>query len=323
MNKKERLKIEFRTLLFLSISFVLGIIVCIIYLNIRNSEATTLSTSGPINFVFSIALSTASIILAINAIQLGRYSEKAMVDRSDESIKLQNEVFKLTTEALRRIESSTGVTEKRIEDIISGRVGDISHNIAGIIEDTSNKQINKSEIEEEIKKSIMSEIQKIPRINSISDEELKKREERRLKRKEQEEYYIKFQQTVLIYISNLHTLNAKKIGHGHFQGENEDLFDGIFSKNNILIGISVISGKVHAEQTYLSYINALSRAKLKNVVQKMLIIFISASNEEVNRVQELKETFKEDISDSIYIVNRESSTEENFFEELTSLINRV
>ena len=112
------------------LSFSLGLISALLLKNAGTTQASTFTTTELVGFVLSVIVSGASMVLAVAAIALGRASEQAVVTRSDESIRLQNEVFTKTTEALQRIEASTGVTEKRIEDIIAGRVGDISHQIA-------------------------------------------------------------------------------------------------------------------------------------------------------------------------------------------------
>lgn len=93
--------------------YVLGLATHLLARNFFSGQSLTFSTPELINFVLSVLLSGASIFLAITAIALGRFSEQAIINRSDESIRLQNEVFQKTTEALQRIESSTGVTEKR------------------------------------------------------------------------------------------------------------------------------------------------------------------------------------------------------------------
>ena len=114
----------------LIISFLLGATVAILISNARVGTSTYFSTTELIGFALTVILSGAATVLAIAAIALGKSSEQAVIKRSDESIRLQNEVFVRTNEALQRIGTSTGVTERRIEDIISGRAGDISQWVA-------------------------------------------------------------------------------------------------------------------------------------------------------------------------------------------------
>lgn len=112
-----------------AVAFTIGILTTLLLLRIIQPLPEFFSASSLIVFIFGIALSAAAIVLSVAAISLGKASEQAMIERSDESIRLQNEVFARTTDALQRIKSSTGVTEKRIEDIISGRAGAISDRI--------------------------------------------------------------------------------------------------------------------------------------------------------------------------------------------------
>lgn len=114
--------ISYKQIFTVVFSFILGIAVILIIQNYIKSEIISFSTIDIINFLFSIALSSVSIFLAIVAIMLSRSSEKAVIERSDESIRLQNEIYLKTIDTLERIELSTGITEKRIDDIVSGRV---------------------------------------------------------------------------------------------------------------------------------------------------------------------------------------------------------
>ncbi len=91
----------------LLIAYLLGLATHLLARNFFSGQPLTFSTPELINFVLSVLLSGASIFLAIAAIALGRFSEQAIIDRSDESIRLQNAVFQKTTDALQRIESST------------------------------------------------------------------------------------------------------------------------------------------------------------------------------------------------------------------------
>ena len=111
--------ISYKQILTIITSFILGIAVILILQNAFRSELITLSTLDIISFLFSIALSSVSIFLALTAIMLSRSSEKAVLERSDDSIRLQNETYMKTIEALKKIELSTGFTEKRMDDIFT------------------------------------------------------------------------------------------------------------------------------------------------------------------------------------------------------------
>lgn len=159
-QKDKTFSISFSLLGGLIIAFLLGFAAHAIGQNVGSTDTLTFSTPELINFVLSVLLSGASIFLAVAAIALGKFSEQAMIQRSDESIRLQNEVFQKTTEALQRIESSTGVTEKRIEDIISGRVGDISQKIAQIASQKQGSEggVKPKEIEDMVRLSLMESL---------------------------------------------------------------------------------------------------------------------------------------------------------------------
>src|ERR1044071_904340 len=95
-------QISYWTLGTHTFTFLLGIIIAFMAQNLLQSETITFSTTSLISFLFGIALSAASTILAIAAISLGKASERVMIERSDASIRLQNEVFLKTTQALAR-----------------------------------------------------------------------------------------------------------------------------------------------------------------------------------------------------------------------------
>ncbi|WP_340004434.1 hypothetical protein MHH52_21885 [Paenibacillus sp. FSL K6-0276] len=263
--------ISYKSLIIGGISFLLGIICLIIIQNI-NSEEVVLGTTEIINFVFSVALSTASIILAITAIYLGKSSEKVMVNRSDDSIRLQNEVFRLTTEALNRIQSSTGVTEKRIEDIISGRVGDISTKLAGVINDNKLSDKDKEMLEQEIKASLLSEVASSG--SSIYTEETEAELLRKRRHKEDRQRYELRQQSILLGLSNNKNFQIVKHGHGSYTGTENELFDGVFSYNENKYGISVIEQNESFRNTISNAIPAYVRAMITSETFKYMFIVL-------------------------------------------------
>lgn len=95
-----------------------GAIIGAIFANVDFLPDAQMTAVEIIQFSLGVVLAGATAALAIVAISLGQYSERAMVLRSDESIRLQNEVFQKSIEALSRIESSTDTTGRRIEDIM-------------------------------------------------------------------------------------------------------------------------------------------------------------------------------------------------------------
>ena len=108
------------------VTFVLGFILGLIAVNFLSDNQMRCSTASIGSFVCTGAVGAAAIILAGITIVLSRSAEDALVKRSDEGIRLQNEVFVRTSEVLSKIQASTGVTEKRLEDIISGRTAVIA-----------------------------------------------------------------------------------------------------------------------------------------------------------------------------------------------------
>jgi len=229
-SKKQSYKISYATLSIILLSFLGGVITTFVVRNATASETITFSTTSLVSFLFGIALSAASTVLAIVAIALGKSSEQVMIERSDRSIRVQNEVFIRTTEVLSRIESSTGVTEKRIEDIISGRAGAISHRIAErLVEDRSISPRSRQSIEEEIKQSFLNEF-------SVPDTEIM--EEARRKRAEARDQYHKFQNSVLLTIANTPSIEVLKIGSGSYGKTGEELVDGLFKVNEVNVAAS-------------------------------------------------------------------------------------
>src|SRR5581483_10511264 len=103
---QSRIGISYQTAAACAISFLVGVVAALLVKNALSSEQITFSTPSLLGFLFGVALSAASIVLAIAAIALGKISEHSIIRRSDESIRLQNEVFVRTTDALARIESS-------------------------------------------------------------------------------------------------------------------------------------------------------------------------------------------------------------------------
>lgn len=232
--------VSFRLLGLLVLAFLLGCASYGLVQNVVSEEPLSFSTTSLIGFVLTVLLSGSSIVLAIAAITLGKFSEQAMMMRSDESIRLQNEVFQKTTDALQRIESSTGVTEKRIEDIISGRVVDLSEKIANIAsgKKEAKGQLKPSELQELIKESLLEGLKEegMIRPRRFDPGEMAKATEREAKEREEERksmtLYRERHMELLRAFSARDGLMALKMEHGTTSGEGEDLFDGIFARND-------------------------------------------------------------------------------------------
>ncbi|MBC8029755.1 MAG: hypothetical protein H7Z16_06555 [Pyrinomonadaceae bacterium] len=301
-------------------SFIAGVVAALILRNILSSESIVFSTTSLISFLFGIALSAASIVLAVVAIALGKSSERVMIDRSDQSITLQNEVFIKTTEALGRIESSTGVTEKRIEDIISGRAGAISHRIADRLAESKGTATPKSRksIEEEVKQSLIEE---------FSVERRKKYEaevaEKEKVRQQALEKYTAFRDAVLQNISKEPSVMVLKLEPGKFDSEGNDLVDGVFEIREQKIAVDVISTALIVEDYFTFYfpkhLTDLSKEIAKGTFTKCYLVFDDAIDDSDFRkvLDEFRAIMRTDISARMPVVTGDvESVSKMIIEEL-------
>lgn len=250
--------------------------------NISDAEKLAFSTTELIGFILSVVLSAASIVLAIAAIWLGKVSELSVIRRSDESIRLQNEVFVRTTEALQRIEASTGVTEKRIEDIIQGRVGDISHKIAELASGRTGLMKDKESIEEEIRRSILEGV----RSDNKSEFE-GQRQERAVLAEQRRTRYKTFHKAMLTAFANNKNFVVKKIGDGSYQGSGDEIFDVVVEMGELHIGASALSKQVVSEDNS-SYLTTVAR-ELVSKTFSHAFIFVDTNPGEQPTVQKLVE----------------------------------
>jgi hypothetical protein len=285
--------------------FVLGIVATLIFQNLSTGEKLTFSTASLVSFLFGIALSAASIVLAISAITLGKVSERIMIERSDESIRLQNEVFIKTTEAFQRIESSTGVTEKRIEDIIAGRAGDISHKIAGKIAEERVGRRDPRELEQEIRESLLSELSQTKQ--SASPEQRKKNTEQQ---EQAHKEYKKFQNKVLLSLADSKLTQSEKIGDGHFTAKGDDLVDGVFRVGRERIAVCTFSGAPVLSATYQdafwTFLLDIASEIKNGTFTKTILAFDNSLSENDNftpALNKLRQVIQKDISDSIIVVD--------------------
>lgn len=192
------------TIVTIVIAFCVGIFSTLLFLSFLGEGQVTLSTTSIISFIFTVALGSASIILALIAINISRKAEDVIILRSDEGIRLQNEVFVRTTEVLSKIMASTGVTEKRIEDMISGRTMVIAKEVVEKSlperEAIVTKEIAKK-ITSDIASSLTSEL--IPLISSPPSRAEKILKLKETKQKKQTEVYEKWKEFRTSVIDNL------------------------------------------------------------------------------------------------------------------------
>lgn len=295
--------VSYKQIGLLILVFTLGIISALLLANAQTGTSTTFTTTELIGFVLSVILSGASIVLAVSAIALGKTSEQAVIRRSDESIRLQTEVFVKTNEALLRIEASTGVTEKRIEDIISGRAGDLSRQIAEIATDEGKiGYFDIDKLEERIRTSIAK---------TISREETVEDRERHQKYREQlmkeRETYNRHHNELMYAFANLPETTVEKLGHGTpsecLEGGIEG-YDGVFVKNGKRIAISTFrSMKDRQYRDIGDTINQLASPLEKQKIDKLFLVLFdkSAEDEPVNRANHALSMLKEEFSKKITI----------------------
>lgn len=285
MNESNQWTISYKQLGVVIASFSLGLIVTLLISNSQTGTQSNFTTTELIGFVLSVILSGASIVLAIAAIALGKVSEQSVIERSDESIRLQNEVFVKTTEALQRIEASTGVTEKRIEDIISGRVGDISHQVAEIASRHS-KQSPKAtkELEEAIRQSLMQEIRR-----ESNDERKAQRLIEREEAEKKEKLYNETHDKILLSVGNLDGVKINKVGHGTIGEDGENAFDGLFEKDGILFAISTFRPNINA-LTLQAFLSAVAEESNNRNISKIFFVIFQDDESDLGVKEKLEAT---------------------------------
>jgi len=245
--------------------------------------------------------------------------------RSDESIRLQNEVFVRTTDALQRIESSTGVTEKRIEDIISGRVGDLSHQIAEIASEGGIRGASKyKELEEAIRETITQSIKQEPSDAKARISERKKfLDRRREKRMQLEVEYKAIHEELMVALSNRDDLKiAKAPQHADMDGKGLEFFDAVFRKDDINIGVNTFraeTNKLTLQATMLSVANEI-REKTIDVYLGVLFDGESSLVEELNKT---KEAMSNEYSSKIFITKVEKDSIDEFIQSLNFSNNSI
>lgn len=290
--------ITYKLIILIVVSFVLGIITVLVVENYFLSEKIEFSTLGLLGFVFSIIFAGSSIVLAITAINLGRSSEKAMIERSEKSIELQNEVYIKTTEALQKIESSTGVTEKRIEDIISGRVGDIA---SRLVDDNIVTRKDKNKLERELRRSLSIE---------LTEEEKKEREEKKKHGKEAAKQYNKFKEDTLLYLTNLDNSKTLRVADGAYGKEGVELLDGLFEINNNKVGVCAFYSDPIYTDLFGSeadeFLNNLATEIAKNTFDRVFLAFneLSEMTDKFNKeIEKIKSLYKQEIADKIILIS--------------------
>jgi hypothetical protein len=269
--------VSLRILGGLAVAFLLGIAAYGLAQNVAAGASITLTTTELVNFVLAVLLSGASIFLAMTAIELGRFSEHAIVERSDQSIRLQNEVFQKTTDALQRIESSTGVTEKRIEDIISGRVGDLSQKIAKIATEhqEGEQKLGSQEVADLVKRSIYQTlIEEGAFTGRSSIEQETRRADAEARRAAQKAEFDAMTTRLLQALSARDDLAAMKMGRGNPDSQGDDMYDGIYmSKDGRRLGVIDFVNRHNPDFIRKAITAALLDLKSGNVTDLWIVIY--------------------------------------------------
>jgi hypothetical protein len=293
MSNNKEWTISYRQLGVIIFAFSLGIIAALLISNSQTPSTTSFTTTELIGFVLSVILSGASIVLAISAIALGKSSEQSVIERSDESIRLQNEVFVRTTEALQRIEASTGVTEKRIEDIITGRVGDISQKIAGLAsEGQLGTRQSKKDLEDDIKSTLMNAIKGSQQQTQYDDYE------KRIKQREiSDNRYEENHKNLMEFIKSIPDLIVGKIGHGGPSKKGDDQVDGIFSINSERIGVSTFRSSADEEVLEEYFRGAADQIESGNF-SRIVVFAFDVKNFE-KKAEEILMPYKDELKESI------------------------
>ena len=289
-------KLPLSLIAVIAVAVLLGGLGVLLAQNSGDKETLTFSTVGLLGFLFSAGIGGAAIVLAISAIGLGRASEQAMIRRSDASIKLQNDVFVQTTEALRRIESSTGVTEKRIEDIFAGRAGVISEKVA----ETVAPEANATELREQIRKSLLDELRPETETTTSQKQDVRRRDHD-LSAEDGD-----FTKQVLVAISNADEITVEKIGTGYSTGSGSAAADGIYSyKGRRFAVVANMRSYIEQIKGWLPYLNTVIRLRADGEFERIFfandldISDIDAVNE---RWASLKDVTRPDIIRRIHFI---------------------
>lgn len=210
-----------------------------------------------------------------------------MIARSDESIRLQNEVFVRTTDALQRIESSTGVTEKRIEDMISGQAGLISQRVADravtdkLVSDRGSKQFER-DIRDIIRDELSTELE-----HDAGETKAERAAQRAMTRAR----YVEFKGAVLLELANTPEVRAQKLGNGAYGRSGDGLVDGIFTADGVRFGISTFpTEEMFAEEWeegFSEYVQSLAEEIAEGTFGAVFLAFDGEISEETGFGREL------------------------------------
>ena len=187
-------------------------------------------------------------------------------------------------EALRS-ESSTDVIGKRLEDIISGKVGAISHQVADVaLQERGIK--DRASFENEIREALLQQISPQKQLEAQTESEKLR------------QGYREFQKEVLDAFSSIPGVQISKIGDGRFDGTGDDLFDGIFLLKNQRIGVSVFSSHYMQNPISFEYVFRISSEVINNRISDAYFV-IDAPSEQQSQLAQRVFPYNEVLSDKI------------------------
>jgi hypothetical protein len=263
-------KIHYSYLLTAVVAFVFGLIGILLLQNYVLKEKIILSTLDILNLVFSVGLSAASIVLAVTAIILSRKSEQAIMARSDEGIKCQTELFKETIDVLSKIKTSTGISEKRIEDM--------AQEIKFIEKSKPGSESRDDQVKDVLRRAFRSQ----------EGDDLLKKAKARIDKEEE------FTKSVMNSLKQTKGVEIIKIGSGDFDESGEKMVDGVFLMNGKRFSVSTFYSYGPAKimnfadsDTYKQYFLNLASELSKNTFEKSFLAF----NKDVNGDIEFKNLF--------------------------------
>jgi|GEM_PF-4222498 hypothetical protein len=244
-------------ILIFILGFFVAILVALLFQSMLKNASLTLSTVDLLNLVFSSALSVSSIFLAITAIILSKRSEEIIINRATESRDLQSTLFTRTIEVLARIESSSGINEKRIDDL-SRQLADLPKHAGQNREEEIRKIVRTNLLPES---SVTS-----PRASTQFFEQESKKEE-------------EFKSKVVLGVANIDKVSIERMGEGDVNGEGDDLVDSIYSIDGKRFTVSTFYIKGDNEIDYLdnetlqSYLLSLAKRISDGAYVKAFLVF--------------------------------------------------
>lgn len=198
------------------------------------------------------------------------------------------------------------MTEKRIEDIISGRVGALSQRLAetALGAGGSGRFRSKEALEEEFRKTITQELE--PELSAADKERFRReaaQEERALKE------YQKFHQAVVNEFANHPGIKVEKIGDGSFDEKGDDLVDGVFTIGQNRLAVITLSTsdilKDQFQNGFAKFLRDVAKEIKKETFTKAIVCFddeLVADDRQAKIIAKVKEQIGADIMNNIMII---------------------